>query len=98
MRFKFDLDGTADNVEVRFSRWGFCFELIILQNQTTVYWDRWDWWPLRSYWARVNIGQERVRNLRLQIEKLPWWHLPGLRPFTYRVFIDGELVLERHGY
>jgi hypothetical protein len=44
------------------------------------------------------LVQEPVRDLRLQIEKLSWWHLPGLRSFTYRVFIDGELVLEKYGY
>lgn len=98
MRFKLDLGGMADDVEVRFSRWGFSFQLIILESDKSVLLQRWNWWPQRSYWARVNIGQEPTRELYLQIEKLPWWRLPGIRPFTYRVFIDGELVLEKYGY
>jgi hypothetical protein len=86
------------NIEVGFSRWGFSFQLKVRVNQATMLDHRWYWWPERSHWGFVLIGPDCSRVLRVQIEKPPWWRVPGLRPFAHRVFLDDSLIAERSGY
>ena len=55
----------------------------------------------RIPWERIRswdfeVGQAERHYIRIQ-KKRPML-LAGFRPSTYRVYVDGDLIAERHGY
>lgn len=94
MKLTFAVDGT--NVE--FSRdWfsGRC--TLVTDTGTTVLQSPWN---LGTHYSLTTLKRWdcSVNGHEVVIEKQRPWLLAGLRPHTYRIFVDGKLVMERGGF
>jgi len=45
---------------------------------------------------QLDVGTQETHHVRIEKERPTW--LAGLRSHTYRVYVDGALVLSRRGY